>query len=303
MPLAIRSASPGRRRPHRGYSGSAPRWASPPRESPATSARRRQPSAERHPHPRTGRGLPGDRGHARARVRHRPRRHRQVDAAQPPHLAHAEADRDLRADRGRRAQRGRADHPLAVPPADRGHRRPRHRPERRGAQDPQRHGHARDRRGVDGERRPAWTRWTARCARRGSGRTSRSAACRSCSSATRTSSPRCRATATSARYFADTYRRCGSSTRTCGDEADLRIYELGEIHRQHDDEFKHMLNAVRHGAVTAEIARRAERRRARAGRCPSRARSRSPPRTRRSTASTARSCTGCPGSRSRTRPR
>ena len=37
-------------------------------------------------------------------------------------------------------------------------------------------------------------------------------------------------------------------------EADLRIYELGEIHRQHDDEFKLMLNAVRHGAVTAEIA-------------------------------------------------
>jgi hypothetical protein len=39
-------------------------------------------------------------------------------------------------------------------------------------------------------------------------------------------------------------------------EADLRIYELTTIHRQHEDEFKHMLNAVRHGAVTAEIAER-----------------------------------------------
>jgi ATP-dependent DNA helicase PIF1 len=37
-------------------------------------------------------------------------------------------------------------------------------------------------------------------------------------------------------------------------EADLKIFELGEVHRQHDGEFKLMLNAVRHGWVTAEIA-------------------------------------------------
>jgi ATP-dependent exoDNAse (exonuclease V) alpha subunit len=40
------------------------------------------------------------------------------------------------------------------------------------------------------------------------------------------------------------------------DEADLRIFELNTIHRQHEEEFKAMLNAVRHGAVTAEIAGR-----------------------------------------------
>ena len=43
MPLAIRSASHGRRRLHRGYSGSAPARAPSPREPPAASARRRQP--------------------------------------------------------------------------------------------------------------------------------------------------------------------------------------------------------------------------------------------------------------------
>jgi hypothetical protein len=31
------------------------------------------------------------------------------------------------------------------------------------------------------------------------------------------------------------------------DEAELRIYELGTIHRQHELEFKQLLNAVRHG--------------------------------------------------------
>jgi len=39
-------------------------------------------------------------------------------------------------------------------------------------------------------------------------------------------------------------------------DADLTIYELSVIHRQHEDEFKYMLNAVRHGRVTAEIAKR-----------------------------------------------
>ena len=38
------------------------------------------------------------------------------------------------------------------------------------------------------------------------------------------------------------------------DAAPLRIVELVDIHRQADDGFKAMLNAVRHGQVTAEIA-------------------------------------------------
>ena len=56
------------------------------------------------------------------------------------------------------------------------------------------------------------------------------------------------------RYFADTYRSMWFFDAKVWLEADLRIYELGEVHRQHDDAFKHMLNAVRHGMVTAEIA-------------------------------------------------
>ncbi|GAA2032482.1 hypothetical protein GCM10009819_15650 [Agromyces tropicus] len=56
------------------------------------------------------------------------------------------------------------------------------------------------------------------------------------------------------RYFADTYRSMWFFDARVWDEADLRIFELGEVHRQHDDAFKHMLNAVRHGMVTAEIA-------------------------------------------------
>ncbi|WP_394553624.1 ATP-dependent RecD-like DNA helicase [Agromyces sp. MMS24-JH15] len=56
------------------------------------------------------------------------------------------------------------------------------------------------------------------------------------------------------RYFADTYRSMWFFDAKVWDEADLRIFELGEVHRQHDDAFKHMLNAVRHGQVTAEIA-------------------------------------------------
>ncbi|WP_395245006.1 ATP-dependent RecD-like DNA helicase [Agromyces sp. MMS24-K17] len=56
------------------------------------------------------------------------------------------------------------------------------------------------------------------------------------------------------RYFADTYSSMWFFDAKVWDEADLRIFELGEVHRQHDDTFKHMLNAVRHGQVTAEIA-------------------------------------------------
>jgi ATP-dependent exoDNAse (exonuclease V) alpha subunit len=55
-------------------------------------------------------------------------------------------------------------------------------------------------------------------------------------------------------YFADTYRSMWFFDAKVWREADLRIFELREIHRQHDADFKHMLNAVRHGQVTAEIA-------------------------------------------------
>lgn len=55
-------------------------------------------------------------------------------------------------------------------------------------------------------------------------------------------------------YFADQYRSMWFFDAKVWDEADLRIFELNTIHRQHEEEFKAMLNAVRHGAVTAEIA-------------------------------------------------
>lgn len=57
-------------------------------------------------------------------------------------------------------------------------------------------------------------------------------------------------------YFADQYRSMWFFDARVWDAADLRIYELSVIHRQHEEEFKHMLNAVRHGGVTAEIAGR-----------------------------------------------
>ena len=57
-------------------------------------------------------------------------------------------------------------------------------------------------------------------------------------------------------YFDDQYRSMWFFDAKVWDETDLRIYELTMIHRQHEDEFKHMLNAVRHGRVTAEIANR-----------------------------------------------
>ncbi|MDO9396987.1 MAG: AAA family ATPase [Herbiconiux sp.] len=55
-------------------------------------------------------------------------------------------------------------------------------------------------------------------------------------------------------YFADHYRSMWFFDAKVWDEADLNIVELTEIHRQHDDEFKFMLNAVRFGMVTKEIA-------------------------------------------------
>jgi len=57
-------------------------------------------------------------------------------------------------------------------------------------------------------------------------------------------------------YFADQYRSMWFFDAKVWAEADLRIYELTTIHRQHEDEFKSMLTAVRHGSVTKEIAER-----------------------------------------------
>jgi ATP-dependent exoDNAse (exonuclease V) alpha subunit len=57
-------------------------------------------------------------------------------------------------------------------------------------------------------------------------------------------------------YFDDHYRSMWFFDAKVWREADLTIYELTTIHRQHEDDFKRMLNAVRHGAVTAEIAGR-----------------------------------------------
>ncbi|MBC7517556.1 MAG: AAA family ATPase [Microbacteriaceae bacterium] len=57
-------------------------------------------------------------------------------------------------------------------------------------------------------------------------------------------------------YFADQYRSMWFFDARVWDATELRIYELNSIHRQHEAEFKFMLNAVRHGGVTAEIAQR-----------------------------------------------
>ncbi len=57
-------------------------------------------------------------------------------------------------------------------------------------------------------------------------------------------------------YFDDQYRSMWFFDARVWAETDLRIYELTSIHRQHEEEFKFMLNAVRHGRVTAEIAQR-----------------------------------------------
>jgi len=57
-------------------------------------------------------------------------------------------------------------------------------------------------------------------------------------------------------YFTDQYRSMWFFDAKVWQEAELRIFELTTIHRQHEAEFKFMLNAVRHGMVTAEIAGR-----------------------------------------------
>ncbi len=55
-------------------------------------------------------------------------------------------------------------------------------------------------------------------------------------------------------YFTDHYRSMWFFDAHVWEEATLRILELAFIHRQSDSGFKEMLNAVRHGRVTAEIA-------------------------------------------------
>ena len=57
-------------------------------------------------------------------------------------------------------------------------------------------------------------------------------------------------------YFADHYESMWFFDAKVWNEADLRIFELATVHRQHEAEFRYMLNAVRHGQVTAEIAER-----------------------------------------------
>ncbi|MFE4949237.1 ATP-dependent RecD-like DNA helicase [Leifsonia sp. NPDC056665] len=57
-------------------------------------------------------------------------------------------------------------------------------------------------------------------------------------------------------YFADTYRSMWFFDAKVWREADLQIVELLQVHRQHESDFRYMLNAVRHGQVTKEIADR-----------------------------------------------
>lgn len=55
-------------------------------------------------------------------------------------------------------------------------------------------------------------------------------------------------------YFADTYPSLWFFDALAWQSAPLEIIELTEIHRQSDDRFKYLLNGVRHGYVTAEMA-------------------------------------------------
>ena len=57
-------------------------------------------------------------------------------------------------------------------------------------------------------------------------------------------------------YFADRYASMWFFDARVWQEADLTIYELDTIHRQHELEFKQLLTAVRHGEVTPEMGRR-----------------------------------------------
>jgi hypothetical protein len=55
-------------------------------------------------------------------------------------------------------------------------------------------------------------------------------------------------------YFADNYRSMWFFDAKVWEQTELSVLELRQIHRQQDDGFKAMLNAVRAGRVTAEIA-------------------------------------------------
>lgn len=57
-------------------------------------------------------------------------------------------------------------------------------------------------------------------------------------------------------YFADTYRSMWFFDAKVWEKAQLHRVELLSVHRQHEAEFRFMLNAVRHGQVTPEIADR-----------------------------------------------
>jgi ATP-dependent DNA helicase PIF1 len=57
-------------------------------------------------------------------------------------------------------------------------------------------------------------------------------------------------------YFADRYQSMWFFDAQVWNETDLTIFELATVHRQHEAEFRYMLNAVRHGQVTKEIADR-----------------------------------------------
>ncbi|MFZ4896238.1 ATP-dependent DNA helicase [Plantibacter sp. Mn2098] len=57
-------------------------------------------------------------------------------------------------------------------------------------------------------------------------------------------------------YIKDTYRSFWFFDAKIWQEVPLRIIELTEIHRQHEADFKYLLNGVRHGQVTAEMAGR-----------------------------------------------
>ncbi|NQX12719.1 AAA family ATPase [Microbacteriaceae bacterium VKM Ac-2855] len=55
-------------------------------------------------------------------------------------------------------------------------------------------------------------------------------------------------------YFADRYRSMWFFDALVWEQAPLTMIELGQVHRQSDERFKWMLNAVRFGMVTKEIA-------------------------------------------------
>ena len=103
-------------------------------------------------------------------------------------------------------------------------------------------------------------------------------------------------------YFSDTYRSMWFFDAKVWEEADLRIVELVEVHRQHESDFKYMLNAVRHGQVTKEIADRLNETGARHGAAGRHDHARDPQRHRQPH-QLAGSRRGCPGGRSRPRRR